>query len=114
MRGTRTTRPRRNAQVLDGRSLAEMHRPQYMEDDWSAGQCLGWRALRVGNRVYHSHGGGIHGFGTQVLFNLPAKVGVILFINMWPPPGGLDCFASGFLPATHQASVLAPRDPAMG
>jgi hypothetical protein len=25
------------------------------------------------------------------------------------PPGGLDCFGSGFLPATHQASVLRPR-----
>ena len=81
---------RYGAQVLDGRSLAEMHRPQYMEDDWSAGQCLGWRATRVGDRVYHSHGGGIHGFGTQVCFNLPGKAGAIVFINMWPPPGGLE------------------------
>ena len=81
---------RHGAQVLDGRSLAEMHRPQYMEDDWSAGQCLGWRATRVGDRVYHNHGGGIHGFGTQVWFNLPGKVGAIVLINMWPPPGGLD------------------------
>ncbi|MBG80880.1 MAG: sulfatase [Phycisphaerae bacterium] len=24
------------------------------------------------------------------------------------PPGGLDCFSSGFLPATHQGSVLKP------
>jgi CubicO group peptidase (beta-lactamase class C family) len=81
---------RHGTQVLDGRSLAQMHRPQYMEDDWSAGQCLGWRATRVGDRVYHNHGGGIHGFGTQVWFNLPAKVGAIVLINMWPPPGGLD------------------------
>ena len=81
---------RQGAQVLDGGSLAQMHQPQYMEADWSAGQCLGWRATRIGNRVYHSHGGGIHGFGTRVSFNLPAKVGAIVLINMWPPPGGLE------------------------
>jgi len=81
---------RAGAQVLDGSSLTEMHRPQYIEADWSSGQCLGWHATRVGERVYHSHGGGIHGFGTQVLFNKPGRTGVILFINMWPPHGGLD------------------------
>ena len=75
---------------MAGSSLAEMHRPQYIEDDWSAGQCLGWRTTRVGERVYHNHGGGIHGFGTQVFFNKPARTGAILFINMWPPHGGLD------------------------
>ena len=35
---------RQGSQVLDGRTLNEMHRPQYVEPDWSAGQCLGWRA----------------------------------------------------------------------
>lgn len=79
---------REGAQVLSGRSLREMHRPQYMASDWASGQCLGWRATRVGNHVYHSHGGGIHGFATQVWFNLPHKVGVIQLMNMWPPPGG--------------------------
>jgi CubicO group peptidase (beta-lactamase class C family) len=82
--------PRAGAQVLDGSSLTEMHRPQYIEADWSAGQCLGWRATRVGERVYHNHGGGIHGFGTQVIFNIPRRTGAILFINMWPPHGGLN------------------------
>ena len=79
---------RGGAQVLSGRSLIEMHRPQYMAPDWSSGQCLGWRATRVGNHVYHNHGGGIHGFATQVWFHVPSQVGVIQFINMWPPPGG--------------------------
>ena len=40
---------RRGEQVLDGRTLAEIERPQYVEPDWSAGQCLGRRATRVGN-----------------------------------------------------------------
>ncbi|MBT4978507.1 MAG: beta-lactamase family protein [Gemmatimonadetes bacterium] len=82
--------PRAGAQVLAGASLSEMHRPQYIENDWSAGQCLGWRATRVGERVHHNHGGGIHGFGTQVFFNKPTRTGAILLINMWPPHGGLD------------------------
>ena len=79
-----------DSRILADASRAEMHRPQFIEADWSAGQCLGWRATRVGDRVYHEHGGGIHGFGTQVLFNRPSRTGAILFINMWPPHGGLD------------------------
>ena len=81
---------RSGAQVLKGQTLEEIQRPQYVEPDWSAGQCLGWRATRLGNHVYHNHGGGIHGFGTQVWFNVPSKTGVVLLINMWPPHGGLE------------------------
>ncbi|MCZ6681271.1 MAG: serine hydrolase [Candidatus Poribacteria bacterium] len=81
---------RHDAQVLNGRTLAEIQRPQYVESDWSAGQCLGWRATRVGDHVYHNHGGGIHGFGTQVWFNVPSKTGAVVLINMWPPHGGLE------------------------
>lgn len=81
---------RAGAQVLDGRSLNEMHRPQYIEDDWSAGQCLGWRATRIGDHVYHNHGGGIHGFSTQVWFHRPSRTGAIVLLNSWPPPGGFD------------------------
>lgn len=61
-----------------------------MAEDWSSGQCLGWRATRIGNHVYYNHGGGIHGFATQVWFNTVHKLGVIQFINMWPPPGGQE------------------------
>jgi D-alanyl-D-alanine carboxypeptidase len=82
---------RRNAaQILDGHTLTEMQRPQYLESDWSAGQCLGWRATRIGDRVYHNHGGGIHGFTTQVWFHIPSRTGAIALINMWPAPGGID------------------------
>lgn len=81
---------RNDRQILSGRSLAEMHRPQYMAPDWSSGQCLGWRATRIGDHIYHNHGGGIHGFATQVCFNVPHKIGVIQLINMWPPPNGQE------------------------
>ena len=72
------------AGVLDQRSLAEMHRPVYVGPDWSWGQCLGWRATRIGDRVYLNHGGGVHGFGSQVMFNVPSKTGVIVLANLWP------------------------------
>lgn len=78
------------AQVLREQTVAEIQRPQYVEPDWSSGQCLGWRATRIGDHIYHNHGGGIHGFGTQVWFNVPSKTGVVVFINMWPPHGGLE------------------------
>ena len=81
---------RRGTQVLKGQTLVEIQQPQYVEPDWSAGQCLGWRATRIGDHIYHNHGGGIHGFGTQVWFNVPSKTGVVVFINMWPPHGGLE------------------------
>ena len=54
------------------------------------GSALGWRATRIGNHIYHNHGGGIHGFGTQVWFHVPSKTGVVVLINMWPPHGGLE------------------------
>ena len=84
------SRDRCGAQVLKGQTLVEIQQPQYVEPDWSAGQCLGWRATRIGNHIYHNHGGGIHGFGTQVWFNVPSKTGVVVLINMWPPHGGLE------------------------
>lgn len=70
--------------VLSKQSLAEMHRPAYVADDWSSGQSLGWRAVRKGENVYLNHGGAVHGFSTSVIFNVPSRTGVIALLNMWP------------------------------
>ena len=78
---------RSGAQVLSGRSLSEMHRPQYAAADWSSGQCLAWAVERAGDRVYHGHGGGVHGFGSQITYNIPSCTGVILLANAWPVAG---------------------------
>ena len=86
----RTNADRGTSQVLNGSTLEEMHRPQYLEPDWSAGYCLGWRAIRVGNEVFLGHGGGIHGFASQILFSKPHQVGVICLANIWPYSGILD------------------------
>ncbi|MFN0052217.1 MAG: serine hydrolase domain-containing protein [Planctomycetales bacterium] len=79
--------PRGGRQVLSGSSLNEMHRPVLLEADWSIGYCLGWRAIRAGDRVYHGHGGGLHGYASQIQFSLPHKLGVICLANVWPHPG---------------------------
>ena len=106
---------RHGAQVLKEQTLAEIQQPQYVEPDWSAGQCLGWRATRIGDHIYHNHGGGIHGFGTQVWFNVPSKIGVVVFINMWPPHGGLE-IAQEVLEMvlnTDEAVQLVPEQPGL-
>ena len=61
-----------------------MRRPVYIEDDWSGGQGLGWRAARRGENVFWNHGGALHGFSTAVVFHVSARAGVIILANMWP------------------------------
>ncbi len=104
---------RHGAQILNGQTLTEIQQPQYVETDWSAGQCLGWLATRVGNHVYHNHGGGIHGFSTQVWFNVPSKTGAVVLINLWPPHGGLE-LAQEVLEMVlnaDEAATSAPEQP---
>ena len=47
-----------------------------------------------------------YGLGTENR-DLP---GFVVLDGGLVPPGGLECFGHGFLPATHQASVLRPAD----
>jgi D-alanyl-D-alanine carboxypeptidase len=81
----RTEGDRGEAQVLAGRSIAEMHQPLYMEPGWGMGYALAWMAFRRGDNVYVGHGGGIHGFVTQVLFNEQYKTGAIALLNSVGP-----------------------------
>ena len=78
----RTSEPERGGkQVLAGTTLAEMHRPQFMEPGWEAGHCLPWSAARKGDQVFLGHGGGIYGFLTQTWFCPQSKLGVIWLTN---------------------------------
>lgn len=67
--------------VLSRRTVAEMQQPQFLDPTWSDARCLGWSALRRGERIYHGHGGSIHGFITQVLFSVAARAGVVVLTN---------------------------------
>ena len=70
--------------LIGDQSRREMLHPAYLDGDWTTGLCVGWRATRSGDRVYHGHGGGIHGFGTQTMFHAPYQTGVIVLTNLWP------------------------------
>ena len=72
--------------LLSDRARREMLHPAYLDADWTLGQCVGWRAIRSAERVYHGHGGGIHGFGTQTMFHAPFQTGAIVLTSLWPNP----------------------------
>ncbi|MCZ6538477.1 MAG: serine hydrolase, partial [Chloroflexi bacterium] len=72
--------------VLDAATLAEMHRPAYISDDWTSGQAIGWRINRRVGLTLHEHGGGIQGFSSSMVFSIRAQTGVIVLANLWPSP----------------------------
>jgi CubicO group peptidase (beta-lactamase class C family) len=69
------------APVLSPRSLDEMHQPLVLDTDWRDGRCLGWQAVRQGERVWIGHGGSIHGFIAWALFHRSTRCGVIVLTN---------------------------------
>ena len=70
--------------LLGAPASREMLHPAYLDAEWTIGQCIGWRAVRSRDRVYHGHGGGIHGFGTQTMFHAPYQTAAIVLTNLWP------------------------------
>jgi len=72
---------RSGAQVLSGKSLGEMHRITFVEPDWLAGYGLTWMASRIGENVYHHHGGSVPGFRSMVAFSKPHGLGVVVLTN---------------------------------
>lgn len=72
---------RRGAQVLSGKSIREMHRITYVEPGWLIGFGLTWWASRLGESIYHQHGGSVPGFLSMVAFSKPYKLGVVVLTN---------------------------------
>jgi CubicO group peptidase (beta-lactamase class C family) len=73
---------RGGAQVLDGATLREMHRPRYLGDEaWTEAWCLAWYAQRKDDVVWVQHSGNLHGFSTNVCFDPKNKVGAIALVN---------------------------------
>jgi len=54
------------AQILSGRTLAEMHRVHWLEPEWQAGWGLGFRLLRVRGKTLVGHGGAVRGFRSNL------------------------------------------------
>ena len=73
--------PRQGQQVLAGSSLREMHRVQWLNDDWSAGRGIGFYVWRLHGRTLVGHGGSLPGYRTDLQCATADKVGVIVLTN---------------------------------
>src|SRR6266849_5612921 len=67
--------------VLGGKSLREMHRPQWLFDDWQTAWGLGMRVRRVDGRVRVGHPGTTPGFAAVMEFIPALKLGVAVLTN---------------------------------
>src|SRR5229473_1800459 len=67
--------------VLGGKSLREMHRPQWLLDDWQTAWGLGMRVRRVDGRVRVGHPGTTPGFAALMEFIPALKLGVAVLTN---------------------------------
>ncbi len=73
--------PTGGTQILQGSSLREMHRVQWLRSDWQSGWGLGFSVRRVGDQVRIGHGGGLPGHTTYVEMAPAQKLGVIVMTN---------------------------------
>ena len=67
--------------VLSTRSLKEMQRPLFMDEDWSAGYGTPWGMHREKSDIVRGHGGAVHGFGSEISFIATRRLGVIVLLN---------------------------------
>jgi len=67
--------------VLKGATLRDMHRPQWLLDDWQNAWGFGMRVRRVDGRVQVGHPGNVPGYRTQIEFVPTLHLGVIVLTN---------------------------------
>jgi len=73
--------PAGGAQILAGRTLAEMHRVHWLEPEWQAGWGLGFRLLRVRGKTLVGHGGALRGFRSNLQICPADRIAVVAFVN---------------------------------
>ncbi|MFH1527832.1 MAG: serine hydrolase domain-containing protein [Bacteroidota bacterium] len=67
--------------ILDGNTLKEMHRVQWIQPGWESGWGLAFSTFKDKDRVYVGHAGWVAGYRSQILFSPAEKIGVIVMIN---------------------------------
>jgi D-alanyl-D-alanine carboxypeptidase len=68
--------------LLRRASIEEMHRPQWVDENWQWGQGIGWRVHRADDGSTRiEHGGGVWGYTCRVLLSVPERIGVAVFTN---------------------------------
>jgi CubicO group peptidase (beta-lactamase class C family) len=73
--------PAGGAQVLSGRTLAEMQRIHWLEPEWQAGWGLGFRVERVRGKTIVGHGGSVPGFRAELRICPADKVAAVALVN---------------------------------
>jgi CubicO group peptidase (beta-lactamase class C family) len=98
---------RAGAQVLAGTTLAEMHRPRYLEGDdaWGLAWGISWYAKRKDEVVWVQHSGGLHGFRSDVCFDPKQQVGAIALVN---GSGDADALAISLAAIARDAVMAEP------
>jgi D-alanyl-D-alanine carboxypeptidase len=98
---------RAGAQVLAGTTLAEMHRPRYLEGDdaWRLAWGISWYAKRKDEVVWVQHSGGLHGFRSDICFDLKQQVGAIALVN---GSGDADALAISLAAIARDAVMAEP------
>jgi D-alanyl-D-alanine carboxypeptidase len=74
-------RPVGGPQVLQGSTLREMQRVQWLRPDWQSGWGLGFSIRRVGDQVRIGHPGNLPGYLTRLEIVPAQKLGVIVLTN---------------------------------
>jgi len=95
--------------VLSGKGLREMHRPQWLLDDWQTAWGLGVRVRRVDGRVRVGHPGNTPGFAALIEFIPELKLGVAVLTNAddGNPAGYCDYALQLLAPIAAKATVRA-------
>jgi D-alanyl-D-alanine carboxypeptidase len=70
-----------DSRVLSGRTLREMHRPQWLLPDWQNAYGFGMRVRRIDGVVRVGHGGSVPGYTASIEFIPAFKLGVIVLTN---------------------------------
>jgi hypothetical protein len=87
-----------------------MQRLHWIEPEWQAGWGLGFRVLRLRDRTFIGHGGGVPGFRTELRIRPADRLAAIVFINAgdgetWPyADKALDWVGSAIAGVTQPSS----------
>lgn len=73
--------PAGGAQVLSGPTLAEMHRPHFVNTKWTGARGLGWGVSRRDGHTYVSHGGWIGGHRADLILDPDRGLAAVALTN---------------------------------
>jgi CubicO group peptidase (beta-lactamase class C family) len=99
--------------LLGAKNLREMHRPQWLLDDWQTAWGLGMRVRRVDGRVRIGHPGTAPGFAALMEFIPSLKLGVVALTNAndGNPASFCDYALQLLAPIVAKASARAATGP---